>query len=528
RAEMDLEIEAHLAMRTADLVGAGWPPDAARAEALRRFGDFDQARRTLHAGAQQRERAMRHRDWWGTLRTDLRLAARHARRSPGYTTLVVAMFAIGVGATTGMFTLVDAVALRPLPFPSPDQLIRIDGRDSLRHAAGVVSSADWLDWKKASALQVSAIYSFSARETLVTDDSAFRVTAQRVSSDFFSVLRPRFLVGRGFADADIANGSPEVVISEGLWHDLFNSDPALTKPLRTPRATYRVVGVVPAEQEFPAFTDAWFAVPITAQTDPARVNVNWQLIARRQPNATDSLVARQIEATMRGIRAIDPSASYDFGANIQPLAQYVNGDTPKQLELLLGVVAFVLLIVCANVAAFGLARSSARHREMAVRSALGAGRGRLMQQLLVEQLSIAVVGGVIGLFVAWLTVRGVLGVWSGAVTHVGDVRLGVTVFVFALVVAAAAGILAGLLPALRVSAPALSSTIGSGGRAFATGGRRLSGATLVAFEVALAVALLTGSGLLIRSFRAVLARSLGFDTSVATVEAALGGPAYAQ
>src|SRR6185503_15997152 len=210
RAEMDLEIEAHLAMRTADLVGAGWPPDAARAEALRRFGDFDQARRTLHAGAQQRERAMRHRDWWGTLRTDLRLAARHARRSPGYTTLVVAMFAIGVGATTGMFTLVDAVALRPLPFPSPDQLIRIDGRDSLRHAAGVVSSADWLDWKKASALQVSAIYSFSARETLVTDDSAFRVTAERVSSDFFSVLRPRFLVGRGFADADIANASPDL------------------------------------------------------------------------------------------------------------------------------------------------------------------------------------------------------------------------------------------------------------------------------------------------------------------------------
>src|SRR5579884_1514167 len=447
RAEMDREIEAHLAMRAADLEREGWLPDAARAEALRRLGDFDDARRTLHAGARQRERAMRQRDWWGTVRADLRLAARHARRAPGYTALAVAMFALGTGATTGVLTLVDAIAVDPLPFPAPDELLYIAGRDSAHRSTSTVSSADWLDWKKASALEASAIYSFSYRQSLVTDDSAFRVSAERVSSGFFSVLRPRFLAGRGFADADVANGSPEVVISERLWRNLFDSDPTLATALRTPRATYRVVGVVPTRQIFPAFTDVWFAAPITPQTDPVRVNLNWQLIGRRKAGVTDSVVALQLESITRSIRAADPTARYDFGADVQPLARVLNGDAAGDMEMLLGAVAFVLLIVCANVAAFGLARSSARTREMAVRAALGASRGRLMQQLLVEHVSIAMAGGLVGLFVAWLTVRGVLGVWSGAVMRAGDVRLGATVFGFALLVAAVAGVLAGILPA---------------------------------------------------------------------------------
>ena len=192
--EMDLEIESHLAMRAADLERQGMTPDAAREEA-RRFGDFDAARRRLHDAARQRESAMRQRDWIGSVVADLRYAARQARRAPGFTALAVATLALGIGATTTIFTLVENVLLRPLPFPNAHQLVSLSGMDSAHNATQYVSAADWLDWRKARSLQASAIYSYAFRTGLVTTYSATRVGAVRVSRSFFNVLGSRFVAG---------------------------------------------------------------------------------------------------------------------------------------------------------------------------------------------------------------------------------------------------------------------------------------------------------------------------------------------
>src|SRR5215213_4247669 len=188
-ADMDLEIESHLEMRVADLVRAGRTPEAAREEAMRRFGDFEAARRQLHSGARQREAAMRKRDRLGALIGDLRFAIRQARRAPGFTALAVATLALGIGASTTMFTLVEHVLLRPLPFPHAEQLFSVTGLDSARNRISVIASADWLEWRRARSLQGSAIYSFPFRQGVLTTDSATRVSAERVSGNFFDVLR---------------------------------------------------------------------------------------------------------------------------------------------------------------------------------------------------------------------------------------------------------------------------------------------------------------------------------------------------
>ena len=224
---------------------------------------------------------------------------------------------------------------------------------------------------------------------------------------------------------------------------------------------------------------------------------------------------------------MDPSALYDYGAATTPLGQSVVGEASTYLMLLMAVVFGVLLIVCANVAAAGMARAAARSREMAIRTSLGAVRGRLIQQLLIEHLCFAMIAGVIGLFIAWASVRGILSVWGGQIPRAAEVSLDAGVFAFALAMSVLSGALAGVLPSLRVTRVSLSGMLSSGGRTAAKGGRNLAGASLVTGEIAIALLLLTGAGLLIRSFRTVLGRDIGFNTNVATAEVALIGPTYA-
>jgi putative ABC transport system permease protein len=526
-AEMDLEIESHLAMRTADLVRAGMTPDAARTEAMHRFGDFDTARKRLHTAARQREAAMRQRDTIGSVIADLRFAIRQARKSPGFTLLTVGTLAIGLGATSAMFTLVERVLLRPLPFPHAEQLIAINGLDSARNKVPTVSSADWLDWRRASSLQASALYSFPQRQGIITADSALRVDARRVSGTYFSVLQPHFLVGRPFSEDEVLGGSPVVVISERLWKQVFGGDPTLRTPLRTALRAYTIVGVVARGQEFPENTDLWVPVPLTPQTDRSRVNINWIMIARMRSGVTGQQARAEIATVARGIRAADPSAIYDFDVGVQSLAEAVVGPVSTYLMLLMAVVTVVLLIVCANVAASSLARTAARAREMAIRNSLGAVRRRLIQQLLIEHALLGLIGGAAGLLLGSIATRSIVALWGGQIPRASQVAIDWQIFAFTFAASLAAGVAAGTIPALRVTRVSLSSVLSSGGRTSAKGGRNLAGASLVSAEIALALILLTGAGLLIRSFRSLLGRDIGFDTNVATAEVGLSGPLYA-
>jgi predicted permease len=271
----------------------------------------------------------------------------------------------------------------------------------------------------------------------------------------------------------------------------------------------------------------FFPVPLTLQSDASRINVNWTMIARLRSGATIDRARAELTAIARGILSSDPSAIYDYGVEVRRLDETLVGDARGYLELLMGVVVCVLLIVCANVAASGLARSTVRAREMGVRVSLGAARSRLVQQLLIEHALLGLAGGAAGLFAAWIAVRGILARWGGQIPRAHEVTLDAPVFGFALVASLAAGMLAGVVPALRVSRVSLGTLLSSGGRT-ATKGRNLAGSSLVSFEIALALLLLTGTGLLLRSFVSVLSRDIGFDTNVATAEASLSGPIYAR
>ena len=526
-AEMDLEIEAHLAMRTADLVRAGMAPDAARREAERRFGDFARARRRLHEAAREREAAMQQRDRLGAIIADLRYAARQARRAPGFTTLAVVTLALGIGATTTIFTLVERVLLRPLPFPHAERLVRLTGRDSAQNPSPTVSSADWLDWRKASSLASSAIYSFPYRQGIVANDSAIRVNAVSVSGNFFQMLGARFIAGRGFTEQEVAaNPRAAVVISERLWRSAFNADPRLAVPLRTESATFSIIGVVADGQEVPARNDLWVPATFRPVSGRARTWVNWFAIARLDSGLTAEKAGAELSTIARRISRAEPQALYDFGVGVESLEASIVGDAAGYLKMLMAAVLVVLLIVCASVAATTLARAASRGREMAVRTSLGAPRRRLVQQLMIEHVWLGLVGGVLGLGVAWMATHAILARWGEKIPRADEISIDAGVFLFAIAASLAAGVFAGLIPAIRVSQVSLTSMLSSGGRTAARGGRNIAGASLVSLEIALAVLLLTGAGLLIRSFQSVIGRDIGFDTNVATIEVALTGPRY--
>jgi len=527
-AEMDREIETHLAMRAADLEREGMSPQQARDEARRRFGNFDDARARLHAAARHREASMRQRDRFGSFASDVRYALRQASRSPTFTALAVATLALGIGATTTMFTLVYAVLLRPLPFAHPERLVKIYGADSAKHAIQLVSAADWLDWRHAQSLESSALYSFPGRLGIIIGDSAVRVTSETVTGAFFKTISPRFAAGRGFTNDEVDAGQGRVVISERMWRSSFGADPRLSTPLRTSARSFTIVGVVADGADFPAGTDVWMPRPFTLATDPGRLNVNWNLVGRLRPGVSMETAEAELSTIARGIRAGDPTALYDYGASTQSLSESIVGPASLYLRMLMGVVVCVLLIVCANVAASSLGRAAARMRELAVRTSLGAARSRLVQQLLIEHVLLAVIGGAVGLFIAWASLRGILSLWGGQIPRANEVSMDARVFTFAMAVSLIAGALAGTIPAMRLTRVALRDVLSSGGRTFAAGGRNLAGSSLVSLEIALAVLLLTGAALLIRSFRSVVGRDIGFDTNVATAEAMLTGPRYSR
>lgn len=525
-AEMDREIDAHIQLRVDDLVREGMSPTAARAEAERRFGDFGEARQALHSAARQRAQTLRQRDLLGALAVDAKFALRQVRSSPGFASLVIATLAIGIGLTTAMFTLVERVLLRPLPFPHAEQLVALGSMDSLRQPIVVVSSADWQDWKReAKSLQSTAIYSLEGRMGIADADSATRVSARETSGNFFQTLGARFAVGRPFTEEEAQAQTPVVVVSEALWRRMLGADRSLSKPIRVGSRSYAVVGVVANGFDFPAGTEIWFADTFRPESGGMRNNINWLAIARLKAGVTRAAAAAELGAVARRIRTRDPVALYSYGVDVKSLGTTVVGGVARYLQLLMASVGFVLLIVCANVASATLGRGMVRAREMAVRASLGAGRGRLIRQLLIEHVMLALIGGAIGLALAWAGIRVLLDTWGSEIPRADEVRLDGAVFAFAFGVSLMVGIVSGLLPALRGSRVSLRGLMASGGRTMA-GGRNLPGTLLASAEIALALLLLTGAALLIRSFQTLLGRNLGFDTHVATAQMVVSGARY--
>ncbi|HEX4497527.1 MAG TPA: ABC transporter permease [Thermoanaerobaculia bacterium] len=443
-----------------------------------------------------------------TVGQDLRYSLRTLRKSPGFAAAAIGILALGIGANTALFSVVDAVLLRPLPFPEPGQVMRLQeappppaevGR------TGPVSPANYLDWRGQShAFAALAAYRGGSL-TWTGRQEPEALTAATVAGDFFSVLAVRPLLGRVFAPGEEEPGHDDVVIlSQALWQSRFGSDPrVLGRELVLDGRRHTVVGVMPALRVaawYPATVQVWKPLAWTAKERAVRGERQLNVIARLKPGV-DRLQAQAEMDTLAGrLAQAYPDTDKGWSAVVQPLHEYLTGRARPALFLLLGAVAFVLLIACANVANLVLVRTLGRSKEMAIRGTLGASRGRLVRQLMAEALLLALAGAALGLYLAHFGVALLVGFLGDLLPPGLDVHLDLRILAFTLGISLFAGLAAGLAPAwsfLR-SDPHRALQRGLGRTDATAGGRRTRGALVVA-EVALSLVLLLGAALMIES-----------------------------
>ncbi len=520
RADVDDELLFHIEERTRELAASGLAPDAARARALREFGDVDDARRYISALDRGTESATRRKDYLGELRQDLTYALRKLRSSPAFTITAIATLALGIGANAAIFSVVNGVLLRPLPFPHPEQLLKVY---SVNRAAGgfhaSVSPLDLDDWRaQRSTLADIGGFWYSdggSGVDLTGDGDPQRLSATFVTPGFFGTLEVPAAEGRLPRDDELVRGGPDkvVVLSYGFWQRQYGSSRSVIGTNITLQgAPYQVIGVMPRGFAYPSDrVDAY--IPYSTITDdmiphirPVRI---LDAIARMRPGTTVATAGAELNTIAARLARQYPENASWGETTVMPLRDDITGNVRTALLVLLGAVAFVLLMGCANVASLLLARASAREREMAVRAALGAGRGRIMRQLLTESVVLALAGGIAGIAVARVGVGALLALSAGQLPRDTDVHVDGAVLLFALALSLVTGLLFGLVPAIHASRGALQGTLREAGRGVAGGARRLRSALVIA-EVALAVVLVVGAGLMTRSFMQLVKVDPGF------------------
>jgi len=443
---------------------------------------------------------------------DLRFAIRQLKSHPGFTLIVVLTLALAVGATTAIFSVVDGILLQPLPYPRSERLVRVfpvykDGnRDNF-------SVPNFLDWSAASRTVTAAAAYHTVTINLAGDGGEpERLQGAEASSHFFTVLGVRLLAGRGFVKGEDRPGAQRVaLISEDLWRRRFGGQRSvLDRPIELNGEPCRVIGIVAHGDGFPDRVDAWMPLMLEGGMAKSRGGYFLDAVARLAPGAT--LEGARAETKVIGDRLAKqyPESNDGYSMSLAPVQELMVGDARRPLLVLLGAVLTVLLIACVNVANLLLVRAAAREGEIAIRTALGAGRGRIIRQLLTESLVLAVAGGAAGVGLAVWVTKGLVALAPPQTPRLGAVGLHPSVLLFALGITLATGLLFGLAPAIQASRPDLAGALkegarGSRGRA-ATQARNV----LVIAEVALAVVLLAGAGLLLRSFARLQEVDLGF------------------
>ena len=444
---------------------------------------------------------------------DLRYGFRMLLKNPGFSAVIVLTLALGIGANASLFSVVNGVLLNPLPYPQPDQLITLH-QSKPNFATGAIPYPNFLDWKKEnqtfSAMALSRGSSFS----LLGAGEPERVGGRRVTAEFFSVLGVQPALGRNFAPAEDERGAgPVVLISAALWQRKFSSSPdAIGKSLTLDDKSYAIIGVLPASFSLYQGTDVY--VPMGQWNNPGLQNRSAALglhgIGRLKSGVTLAQAQADLDGVMRRLADAYPDANRGNGAALIPLKQRLIGDVGPILWMLLGAVGFVLLIACVNVSNLLLARSTGRTREFAIRAALGAGHWRLLRQMLTESLLLALIGGGLGLALAAWGTKAALAALPAGLPRAEEIGLDSRVLIFTLAISLLTGMLAGLAPALKTSQWRLSETLKEGGRG-ASGARHRAQGMLVAVEMAMALVLLIGAGLMIRTLGALWNIDPGFQ-----------------
>jgi putative ABC transport system permease protein len=525
--ELAEELDSHLQMHIEDNLHSGMNPSEARRQALIKLGGIEQTK--------EEYREQRGIPRLEALLQDLRFGVRMLRKSPGFTIAALLTLALGIGANTAIFSVVNAVLLQPLPYPQPDRIVQLMRSFAERNFPGV-SISKFMVWRnQTQVFQDIAAFDHDATDNLSEDDDPEEIAVVHASADYFAVFGAPIAIGRTFtADEDRPGGPHVVVISNGLWRNRFNGDANLIgKAITLGGGPFEVIGVLGSTFAPDPPADLW--LPLQADPNSTSQAHNLIVVARLRPGVTlaNSQAAMKLatEEFRRKFPVIGLMGPNESSIAI-PLRDVVVWNVRPALLVLLGSVGFVLLIACTNMANLLLSRANLRRREFAVRAALGAGRQRMVMQLLTESVLLSLGGGAMGLVLGYFGVRGLLAINPGNIPRIGEHGSGVAldwrVLVFTVFLSVLTGILFGVLPALHATRADLTSSLNEGSARSGSGlHQQKSRSILVITEMALAMVLLIGAALLIRTFAALRTVNPGFELhSILTMQMHLTGPRF--
>jgi len=449
--------------------------------------------------------------------SDLRHGLRTLVRNPGFSTIAILLLALGIGANTAIFSVVDAVLLRPLPYQDSSRIMQIWHVPPAKSFPGMtlfsVSPANYLDWQRQNhSFEEMAAYG-GTNFNVGGKERPEAIQGAAVAQGFFSILRVHPLLGRTFSQEEDHPGQGHVVVlGYALWRDHFGADPGiLGRSIVLNGETYSVIGVMSPNFRFPSFAQLWTPLAWTDEKRAVRGNHNYLVIGRLQPGVDVRAAQAEISAISTRLEQLYPEDDKGWGATIRPLREQLVGDVRPALLVLLGAVAFVLLIACANVANLVLGKILARKKEIAIRSALGATRAAILRQVLAETVLLSLAGGALGLFLASFGTTLIVKFLADRLPRFTEIALDVPVLAFAVFLALFAGIVAGLLPALRFTKTDVNEALKQGqSRGSSDSGSKTRG-LLVVSEVALSLVLLIGAGLMVRTLWQLSNIQPGFD-----------------
>jgi putative ABC transport system permease protein len=515
-ADVDAELAFHLEMRVERNIALGMSPEDARREATERFGDVGAVRAALVDHDRRKHTTRQRAEYVADFVQDLRFGVRALRRSPAFTIAAALTLALGIGANTAIFSVLDGVVLQPLPYKQPDRLVTIgDGstgeylalRDRLR---AIVDLAAWVP----------------ATHPVDVGGDAVRLNGVAITTNLLPLLGVSPIIGHGFTTADGTYGNGNVVlISAGFWQREFaGASDVIGRKISIEGSPFTIIGVMPPSFHYPsAGVEYWQPFIV----NPNNLGLVWglggrQMIGRLAPNATLAQARAELQRVWPSLRRTnplwDPGPDFRLHVTVAPLQTQLVGSARALLWMLFGATLLVLLVACVNVANLQLARAVIRERELAVRAALGGGRGRLVRQLVTESLVLAALGGIVGVVLGWLAVRGLVAAMPTGMPRADEISMSGSALAFALAISIGTGLVFGLIPALRATSAGGSQSWVAGGRRATAGGSHLRiSSALVMGEVALAVMLVTASLLLVRGFAALRAIEPGFETSQVVV-----------
>jgi len=514
-AEVDDELAFHLEMTTRELIQQGLTPQQARAEAERRFGDMKTVNDDCRRYGTERDRNERRAEYREELKQDGLFAVRQLAKARAFSIVAILTLALGIGATAAVFSALDAVVLRPLPLEGSERIVQLT--PTRKGEPSGVSAPEFLGMRGTRSFSHIAGAVLGSGVTMARGDTPELIGADRVTFEYFDVFAVKPLLGRTFSADEDRPGAPKVVVlSNRIWTKQFNSDrDVVGQTIQLDGLPHTIIGVMPPAFDFSRNTaDLWLPLAISSEQATQYNEKYLSMYARVGAGVTLEQARAAASVSERAIAERMPDRvvpATDFGVDVTRFVDRMVGDFRKLLWTLLGAVGFVLLISCTNVANLLLGRATGRSKELAIRAALGAGRARLIRQLLTESLVLATSGAALGMAVAYGLLKVIVAVSPDSVPRLEQAHIDWRVLSFTLVLAFVCALIFGLLPAFRAAGPTLQGTLREGGRSSMSFARDRLRGMLVAAEVALAITLLVGSGLLIRSAWRIQHVDPGFD-----------------